>query len=406
LGRRQGGTRSGLDVFASDATLRREILRGRRFGLIANPASVTRRLEHAADLLLRCPEGRLAALFGPEHGLTAEAQDMAPVEGRPDARTGLPVHSLYGSQESTLRPSAESLRGIDVLLFDLQDVGSRYYTFAATMGAAMEACRDAGVEFVVLDRPNPLGGIAVEGNLVSDRFRSFVGRYPIPVRHGMTVGELAGLFNERFGIGCPLRVVPLEGWTRELWFDETGLPWVAPSPNMPSLETATVYPGGCLVEGTNLSEGRGTTRPFEWIGAPFLDPHAWSETLEALGLPGVRFRPMRFIPSFHKWGGTSCGGVQVHVVDREVFRPFLTGICAVATARALAPAEFDWRREPYEFVGDRLAIDLLLGGDSIRESIERAGASAFAADPRAIEDSWRGELESFLPLRKASLLYR
>ena len=388
--------KSGLDVLLSE---QKGLLRGRRFGLICNQASVDSSLRSAVDSLASCGEGKLSALFGPEHGLDGEAQDMAPVESRTDQRTGLPVYSLYGSQESSLEPAIEALRGLDLLLFDLQDVGARYYTFSATMGAALKACAAAGIPMLVLDRPNPLGGTMVEGNLVRERFRSFVGRYPIPARHGMTMAELARLYNSCFGAGCDLEVVAMKGWIRKYWFDETGLPWVPPSPNMPTLDTAIVYPGSCLIEGTNLSEGRGTTRPFEWIGAPFLEPYGFRDALEAEQLPGVHFRPMRFTPSFHKWAGKSCGGVQIHVTDRSVFKPYLTGLALLSAALRLAPGRFEWRRDAYEFVTDRLAIDLLCGDENIRLSLEQHRPLV------EIEEGWQEELASFLPLRESVRLY-
>lgn len=391
-----GQTRSGLEVLLDD---RQDLIRSRRFGLLCNQASVDRSLVGSAERLASCGEGTLAALFSPEHGLTGEAQDMEPVGGTTHDRLGVRVHSLYGSDESTLAPSRESLSDLDLLIVDLQDVGARYYTFAATMAAVMRVCGEAGIPVCVLDRPDPIGGRAVEGNLVAGRFTSFVGRFPLPARHGMTMGELARLFRASYGVSCDLTVVPLRDWSRDDWFDESGLPWVAPSPNMPTLDTASVYPGSCLIEGTNLSEGRGTTRPFEWIGAPFLDPHELARRLGRSRLPGVIFRPIRFTPSFHKWAGVSCGGVQIHVVDRLRFRPFLTGLALLEAARGLAPREFDWRREPYEFVGDRLAIDLLLGDDRLRLALE-SGATA-----TEIEASFPEEQASFLPLREAVLLY-
>jgi uncharacterized protein YbbC (DUF1343 family) len=388
--------RSGLEVLLEE---RRDLLRGRRFGLVCNPASVDAALRLSAERLGACGEGSLATLFGPEHGLTGEAQDMVAVEGGRDERTGLPVHSLYSSDEASLAPAREALEQLDLLLFDLQDVGARYYTFAATMGAVMEACAAARVPFVVLDRPNPIGGTVVEGNLVEEGVRSFVGRFPIPARHGMTVGEMARFVQRECGIGCDLTVVEMDGWRRELWFDETGLPWVAPSPNMPTLDTAIVYPGSCLIEGTNLSEGRGTTRPFEWTGAPFLDPYTFAEALDGERLPGVMFRPIRFTPTFHKWAGRSCGGVQIHVTERDAFLPYRTGLALLRAALRTGGEQFDWRREPYEFVSDRLAIDLLCGEDRTRPALERgAPLSEIAA-------GWPTALATFLPKRKASLLY-
>src|SRR5204863_9311644 len=320
----------------------------------------------------------------PGHGLWGAAQAHAAIHSTRDPVTRRPVFSLYGSRRA---PTPAMLRGVDTLVVDLQDVGSRYYTFAWTMVLAMRECARAGVPVIVLDRPNPLGGERVEGNLPDPAFASFVGLHPLPVRHGLTIGELARHVNSEHAIGCRLIVVPMRGWRRAMLWEDTELPWVAPSPNMPTPDTARVYPGGCLVEGTNLSEGRGTTRPFEWVGAPFLDQHRYAEALERLGLPGVRFRPARFLPTFHKWAGRLCGGVQVHVTDRARFKPFLTGLAEIAVARRLAPRQFAWRRPPYEFEKRLLPIDILCGTDGVRKAIE--GRRPLSA----IERAWRRELE-------------
>jgi beta-N-acetylhexosaminidase len=372
---------------------------GARIGLVAHPASVDRDLRHAVDLLAGDPRVTLVHLFGPEHGLRDEAQDMEPVDRAVDAETGLPVSSLYGSDAESLRPGREEIASLDAVVYDLQDVGSRYYTFIYTLSYFMEAARDADRPVVVLDRPNPIGGRAVEGPVLDPSLESFVGRYPIPVRHGMTTGELAGMFNEAFGIGCDLRVVPMTGWRRPVRFEKTGLPWVAPSPNMPTPDTARVYPGGCLVEGTNLSEGRGTTRPFELIGAPWLNGTALASTLDTVGLPGARFRSTVFRPMFHKHAGRTCGGIQVHVTDAEAFRPFSVYLAVVREAMRQERESFDWRREAYEFESDRLAIDLLLGRPDLRPMLE-SGASV-----EEMEKAWSAELAAFLELRERFLLY-
>jgi uncharacterized protein YbbC (DUF1343 family) len=385
---------SGLDVLA-DRT--RALLRGRRLGLLAHQASVDRRLRHAALLLADVGGARLAALFAPEHGLWGSAQDHARVRGTTDPATGLRVFSLYGARRA---PTPAMLRGLDVLVVDLQDVGARYYTFVWTMALAMRACARAGVRVVVLDRPNPLGGARVEGNVPDPAFASFVGLYPLPARHGMTIGELALYLNAAHGIGCGLTVVPMRGWRRAMDWEDTGLPWVAPSPNMPTPDTARVYPGGCLVEGTNLSEGRGTTRPFEWLGAPWLDAHRYAAALDALGLPGVQFRPARFVPTFHKWAGRACEGVQVHVTDRARFTPFLAGLAAIAVARRQARGRFAWRRPPYEFERRRLPIDILLGTDRIRRALEREVPLS------ALERAWQPDLARWTRARAPYLLYR
>jgi len=371
---------SGLDVLCTD---RLELLRGRRVGVLCHPASVASDLTHAVDRLIEAGV-RPTRLYGPEHGVRGEAQDMIGVDDDHDRRTGIPVVSLYGETFESLAPSAADLAGIDVLVVDLQDVGSRYYTYIWTMVLALEAAFRAGVAVIVLDRPNPLGGVAIEGGTVGQAYESFVGLGAVPVRHGLTIGEVARLRlpgmpwgGARFArpIEGDLTVVPMRGWRRAMNFVEAGLPWVMPSPNMPTPATALVYPGQCLFEATNLSEGRGTTRPFEIVGAPFLDGYDWVAALtemarKELPLPGVRFRPLSFRPTFHKFAGRSCGGVQLHVTDRAAFRPYATGIALIASAHRLAPAEFRWRTEPYEFVADPPAIDLLTGGGDVRRTVD------------------------------------
>ena len=371
---------SGLDVLCTD---RLSLLRGRRVGVLCHPASVASDLTHAVDRLIEAGV-RPKRLYGPEHGVRGEAQDMIGVDDDHDRRTGIPVVSLYGETFESLAPSAADLADIDVLVVDLQDVGSRYYTYIWTMVLALEAAFKAGVAVIVLDRPNPLGGLAIEGGTVGEAYESFVGLGAIPVRHGLTIGEVARLRlpgmpwgGARFArpIEGDLTVVPMRGWRRAMNFVEAGLPWVMPSPNMPTPATALVYPGQCLFEATNLSEGRGTTRPFEIVGAPFLDGYDWVAALtemarKELPLPGVRFRPLSFRPTFHKFAGRSCGGVQLHVTDRAAFRPYATGIALVASAQRLAPAEFRWRTEPYEFVADPPAIDLLSGGGEVRRTVD------------------------------------
>ncbi len=345
-----------------------------RLGLLCHGASVGPGLEAAFVALPRQGCARFAALFAPEHGLWGTHQDMEGVPDEIEPMSGLPVHSLYGSAEASLEPTAAALAGLDGLVVDLQDIGCRYYTFAYSLDHALVACARLGLAVFVLDRPNPLGGLHTEGNVVEPACRSFVGRHALPVRHGLTLGELARFFAAERGLDVDLTVVPLRGWQRAAWFDETGLPWVAPSPNMPTLQTAAVYPGMCLIEGTNVSEGRGTTHPFEWFGAPFVDPFGLVERLEALGVPGARFRATRFRPTFHKYAGQVCGGAEVHVVDRQAFRPLRLGLAALKALHDLWPRHFAWRTEPYEFRSDRLAIDLLAGTASWREAIEN-GAS-------------------------------
>lgn len=385
---------SGLDVLLAR---RLSILRGRRVGLLAHQASVNARLDHAVALLGDVRGARLAALFAPEHGLWGAPQDHAAIATERDPVTGLRAVSLYGARRE---PTPAMLRGLDVLVVDLQDVGARYYTFQWTLALVLRACAAAGVPVIVLDRPNPLGGEIVEGNVPDPAFASFVGLYPLAARPGLTLGEVARHLTLVHGLGGAVNVVEMRGWRRAMLWEDTGLPWVAPSPNMPTPDTARVYPGGCLVEGTNLSEGRGTTRPFEWVGAPWLDAHAYASALAAEDLPGVTFRPARFRPTFHKWAGRLCGGVQLHVTDRARFKPFLTGLAVVAVARRLAPRAFRWRRPPYEFERRRLPIDILLGTDTIRRALERGRPL------RELEQSWQAALRGWRRSRARSLIYR
>lgn len=357
--------RTGLDILVDEGMRR---LSGLKVALLGNPASVDRDYVHLLD---RCREHgvQLVRLFGPEHGLMGDAQYMAEIDGYTDARTGLPVVSLYGATRESLFLRPEDLDGVDVLVCDLQDIGTRYYTFAYTIAFALRACERAGVRCLVLDRPNPIGGVLTEGNEVKDAFRSFVGEYPLPNRHGLTLGELCSIFCDVDGGRPDLEVVWADGWRRDLHHDDTGASWVLPSPNMPTADTALVYPGACLFEGTNVSEGRGTTRPFEILGAPYIDAYQWIErTLDAATLPGVQLRPCFFRPTFDKHTGQLCSGVQLHVTDRRAFRPLLTSVALLATARSFEG--FDWRREPYEYVSDRLAIDLLFGDDRPRRALE------------------------------------
>jgi uncharacterized protein YbbC (DUF1343 family) len=384
---------SGLDVLVSRFP---SLLRGRTVGLLCHQASVTRGLSHAARAIGAIRGVKLRRLFAPEHGLTGAAQDHARIRAERNALTDLPVVSLYGKR---LAPDPRALEGLDALVVDLQDVGARYYTFVWTMALAMRGAARAALPVVVLDRPNPLGGERLEGNMPDPRFASFVGLYPLPTRHGMTIGELASYLNDTHGFGCDLTVVPMLGWKRAMRWEDTGLPWVAPSPNMPTPDTARVYPGGCLVEGTNLSEGRGTTRPFEWIGAPFLDGARLELALTRRRLPGARFRAIGFEPAFHKWKGRRCGGVQVHVTDPDRFKPVATYAALLAEARRQAPRHFRWRKPPYEFERRKLPIDLLGGGPSIRRAIERG------ARLRHLEASWRRDLARFARARRPFLLY-
>jgi len=359
--------RTGLERLLDDP---RPVLGHARVGLVANPTTVDRRLKHAADLLHAHPDVTLTKLFGPEHGVRGAAQDMIGVAAGRDLVTGLQEISLYGSTFESLSPSPEHLADVDVLVFDVQDVGARYYTYAATMALCMRAAKRSGAKVVVLDRPNPIGGVQIEGGGLERGLENFCALYPVPQRHALTVGELARLYNTTFGIGCDLEVVACDGWRRSMYFDETGLPWVMPSPNMPTLDTAIVYPGMCLLEGTNLSEGRGTTRPFELFGAPFIDGRALAAELESYALPGVMLRPCTIEPTFQKHANKSCGAVQLHVVDRTVFNAYRTGLAVLVAVKKLRPNDFKWRTEAYEFRDDVPAIDLLTGDPAVRESVD------------------------------------
>jgi|JI10StandDraft_1071094.scaffolds.fasta_scaffold156082_2 uncharacterized protein YbbC (DUF1343 family) len=389
---------TGLDVLRQEGFAR---LRGRRVGLLAHPASVDARLDHAVELMAAAGV-RLEALFGPEHGITGELQDMDVwdlAEGVRDPRTGARVHSLYGTRESSLRPTAAMLEGLDVVVVDLQDVGARYYTFAATMGYVMEAAAAAGVAVMVLDRPNPLGGRAedVEGPSIDHDHHSFVGAYAMPIRHGLTMAEYARAVADEKKLSLELELVPMVGWRRDMDFETTGLPWVLPSPNMPTVDTAWVYPGQCLIEGTNLSEGRGTTRPFELFGAPWLDARAWATAASRHAGPGVVLRPTVIRPMFHKHAKQASGAVQLHVTDRWAMRPLRATVALLAAARAQAPADFAWRTEVYEYVTDRLAIDLLFGSERPRRALETGVSvdelmASFGPDERAFVERRRSWL--------------
>lgn len=384
----------GLEVLLSE---RAELLRGARVGLICHPASVDHDFRHAADLFSKHPDINLTALFGPQHGIRGETQDnMIEWEGFHDARTGVMAYSLYGEVR---QPTPEMLKDVDVLVVDLQDVGTRVYTFIYTMALAMQAARGAGKRVVVLDRPNPIGGVGVEGNLLEPGHESFVGMYPIPMRHGLTIAELARLFNEEFGIGCELEVVPMQGYKREFWFDDTDARWVIPSPNMPTVEAATVYPGMVMVEGTKFSEGRGTTRPFEISGAPYADAYQLAQHLNNLQLPGIHFRPHSFKPTFQKHVTELCHGVQLHVTDRETFKPVITGVALIKAMRDLYPNGFKWQQPPYEYIYDRLPFDVITGTAKLRQQIE-GGESV-----EEIAASWQVGEKEFTERRQRYLLY-
>jgi len=410
-----GGVKPGVEVFLEKHL---DLVEGKRVGLITNPTGTNGLLRSTIDLFLANPAVKLVALYGPEHGVRGDAQAGQYVAFYIDRKYGipeynLPVFSLYGqsmkpepgmlknidefmrsfdTKEKGKVPEAAMVEGIDVMIFDIQDVGTRVYTYVATMAYAMQAAAENGIEFIVLDRPNPINGVDMEGPVLEfPEFSSFIGLFPIPERHGMTMGELAGLFNDKFlARKARLTVVPMEGWRREMWFDETALPWVIPSPNMPTLDTATVYPGLVAIEGTNLSEGRGTTKPFELFGAPWIDGYELAKTLNGLGLSGVRFREAWFTPSFSKFQGQLCGGCQVHVTDRDAFRPFAAALHIIKTVRDAYPGKFEFHADYF---------DQVMGTASVRAALE-AGTGV-----PAILENIRPGLEAFADLRKPYLLY-
>ena len=368
-----------------------------RVGLICNQASVNHSFQHAADLFFENKNFQLTTLFGPQHGIRGDVQDnMIETSHSIDGATKLPIYSLYSE---TREPTEEMLANLDVLCFDLQDVGCRVYTFIYTLANAMRACAKYGKKIIVLDRPNPINGIKIEGNILEPGHESFVGQYPIPMRHAMTTGELAQLFNVHFGINAELEVVTMDGWEREFYYDETDAPWVLPSPNMPSVETAVVFPATVYFEGTKISEGRGTTRPFEIVGAPFIDAQESAADLNGRRLAGVTFRATNFLTTFQKFAGTVSGGVFLHVTDREVFEPVLTGVELVKYFYQTYQDKFEWKNPPYEYVFDRNPFDVIAGAFETRRQIE-AGAS-----PEIIKKSWDAGLEEFKAVRQKYLLY-
>ena len=378
-------------------TDRIELLRGARVGLVCNQASVDHRFNHAADLFHEHSAVNLTALFGPQHGIRGDVQDnMIETSHATDRKTGLPIYSLYSE---TREPTEEMLADVDLIVFDLQDVGCRIYTFVYTLANCMRAAKKFGKKVIACDRPNPIGGTQVAGNVLDPAFASFVGQFPIPTRHGMTVCELAQLFNEEFAVGCDLECIAMEGWSRELWYDQTDGPWVLPSPNIPTCDTAAVFPGAVHLEGTQMSEGRGTTRPFELVGAPYIDANRFAAALAGLGLRGVHFRSCVFMPTFQKHGGHACGGVQIHVTDRGSFEPVTSGIAIVKTAFNMYPDEFRWKDPPYEYEYDRNPFDIISGSSKMREAIERDESLT------DIEASWQGPLGEFKATRERYLLY-
>ncbi len=390
---------SGLDVLATGgAEALLESLRGAsKVGVCCNPTAIDKSYRHILEILPQVGV-KIARVFGPEHGVAATAQDMIGVQ-----ESAPSVVSLYGDDEASLHPDPSTLEDLDVLVFDIQDIGTRFYTYQATLGFMMEVAAAVGTKVVVLDRPNPINGISVEGNVVREGFESFVGAYPLAVRHGMTMGELGWYFKRELGIDVDYEVVKCQGWERYMWYDDTDLPWVLPSPNMPTIDTTIIYPGMCLIEGTNLSEGRGTTRPFHLIGAPWLDPAEFEAMCRAgatdNGLEGVAFRAASFLPQFQKHAGEICGAVEIHIIDRNAINAFLLGLVVIEAARRCNPKEFAWRTEIYEFVENPIAIDLLCGNSEARVGLESH------ISPRELLEGWESELEEWLEKREKYLLY-
>ena len=374
----------------------RALITGQRVGLVCNPASVDSRLVHATDRLA-AGDWTLTALFGPQHGFRSDLQEnMIESPHGQDAKRRVPVYSLYSE---TREPTAAMLADVDVLVVDLQDVGTRIYTYIYTMANCLRAARQHGVRVVVCDRPNPINGEDVEGALLDPDYASFVGQFGIPMRHGLTIGEAARLFNDHFGINAAVDVVPMDGWTRSMYYDETGLPWVLPSPNIPTLDSAIVYPGGVLFEGTPLSEGRGTTRPFEIIGAPWIDGERFAEAMNRRGLPGVHFRPVFFEPTFHKHAQRPCGGCQVHVTDRSTYRSLRVAVEMLEEFRREGPGQPLWRDPPYEYETVKPPIDILYGSDRLRRGIDAGETAA------ALASGWPRDEDAFRELRRKYLLY-
>jgi uncharacterized protein YbbC (DUF1343 family) len=400
----------GIEVFLEH---HKDIVKGKRVGLITNPSGVDSRLNSTADLFFKDPDIQLVVLYGPEHGVRGNAQAGEYVPFYIDEKYDLPVFSLYGqsrkpepgmlrdideymrsfdTEDTGKAPEASMVEELDVMVFDIQDIGTRIYTYIATMAYCMQACAENEIDFIVLDRPNPINGVSMEGPLLDyPEYSTFVGLYPIPIRHGMTAGELALLFNESFlEKKAELTVIPMEGWTRDLWYDETSLPWVIPSPNMPALATAAVYPGQVFIEGTNVSEGRGTTKPFELYGAPWIDGHELTRTLNSLDLSGVMFREAWFTPIFSKFQGELCGGAQLHVIDREMFKPFETSLFIIKTIMDSYPDRFEFHERYF---------DRIMGMSKIREELMKGISIA------DIMKGYKKDLDGFAELRKKFLLY-
>ncbi len=386
--------RPGNEVLLSDKLAS---IHGERIGLVCNQASVLPDLRHAADVFFEHPDIDLTTLFGPQHGIRGDVQyNMIETPHVRDTRTGLMVYSLYSE---TRVPTEEMVADIDTFVIDLQDVGCRIYTYTYTMANCLIAAAKFGKRVVVCDRPNPINGVTVEGNVTEKEFTSFVGQFELPTRPGMTIGEMAVMFNEHWGIGCELEIIEMEGWRREMWHEETGLPWVLPSPNIPTIDTCAVFPATVHLEGTELSEGRGTTLPFELNGAPFIDPYAWAAELRKFDFPGVAFREAYFQPTFCEFAGQTCGGVQLHVTDRAAFTPVIVGIAMVKTAYDMYPDHFQWRQNAYEYEFGKNPFDVVCGTDKIRKAIEAGESFDMAAS------GWGEKLAEFRGVRKNYLLY-
>jgi len=366
-------------------------LRRKRIGLVINHTSVDQNLNLSIDEFLHRGYN-IKAIFAPEHGFRGNATAGEKVSHTTDHKTGIPIFSLYGESK---KPSPDMLQAIDALVFDIQDIGVRYYTYIYTMAYTMEAAAELGVDYYVLDRPNPISGDVIEGNIIDSTFDSFVGKYGLPIRHGMTVGELANYFNDEYKIGCKLMVIRMEGWERLKWYDQTGLSWVMPSPNATGMEMAALYPGTCLFEGTNVSEGRGTTRPFEMIGAPWIDAEKWREYLKEYKLEGVQFRPAPFTPTSSKFNGEMCQGLQIHVVNRKLMKPIPTALAMIETLNQLYPNDFKWM-DP---VKGRYFIDLLAGTEQLRLKIDQNSSVM-----RWLEHE-ESRLKQFKEIRQPYLLY-
>jgi uncharacterized protein YbbC (DUF1343 family) len=389
-----GKVATGLDVFRDEHWKK---LKGSRLGLLSNQASVDGQLKPAKEVISGLLSGQLKALFGPQHGYWGiDQENMIETDHSHDRDLDIPIFSLYSE---TREPLPEMLDLIDVLIIDLQDVGTRVYTFPSTLLSCLKAASKLGKKVIVLDRPNPLGGEMVEGNLLKPELHSFVGPFPLPMRHGLTMGEMAKIFDRHFNIAADLEIVPMKGWNRHMIWQDTGLNWLMPSPNMPLPVTAQVYPGQVIWEGTNLSEGRGTCRPFEIFGAPFLDTGLITQSLPAEARAGCLLQEVLFRPTFHKWEGEICRGFMIHILDHRLYRPYFSALVLLKAILELHKEQFAWKKPPYEYEYDQMPIDLILGDSSLKIKIEKG------ADLLEIQERWVEELKDFLEWRKSYFLY-